>query len=112
MKKLTDEELIELAIQEFTQYEESTSFDVPFYQQIHSIIDGKNKVYLSHLYYHYKKWSIDPVEFRMFCDTINIKRRTKDAIFIDKAFCTIDLDKNLGNYVKSKKNRKKETRVG
>ena len=47
MKKLTDEELIELAIQEFTQYEESTSFDVPFYQQIHSIIDGKNKVYLS-----------------------------------------------------------------
>jgi hypothetical protein len=109
--KLTDEELISLALQEDNKSEPLEQFDVKYYTQRHNIVDGKDKIYTKHLYLHYKKWSIDPLTLRIFHDTLEVKRKFKQTIFIDKKQCTIDLDKLIGEYVRSEKKRKKEERL-
>lgn len=107
--KLTDEELIALALEDSDTY--SDVFDVRYYTQTNNIVDGKDKIYLTHIYEHYKEWSIDPIALSLFSDTLEVKRKTQHAIFIDKKTCTIDLDKYLGMYVKRQKECSKKERL-
>jgi len=112
MKKLTDEELIELAKQEEIDQEYyDNSFDIGYYQESHMIADGKHKVFNSILYHHYKSWSVSPVSLELFYSMLKLNRKTFTAIFIDKQLCNIDLNKVIGSYVKAKKVREKEKRI-
>ena len=112
MKKLTDEELIELAKQEDAQQDYyDNNFDIPYYQESNMVVDGSNKVYVEILYFHYKRWSISPISLSLFHNMLKLNRKTSNAIYIDKQSCTIDLNKVLGAYVKSKKSREKEKRI-
>lgn len=108
--KLTDDQLLELAL-EYKEGDYSERYDVGYYQSEHNIVDGKDKIYLEILFFHYCKWSNDPINLKIFGDYLNLKRKTKQAIFIDKKQCTIELDKILGEYVKQKKRKEKEKRL-
>lgn len=111
MKKLTDEELIEIAKQQDAAQEYyDNSFDIGYYQELHRLVDGKDKLYTEILYYHYKRWSANPVSLSLLHDMLKLNRKTSSALFIDKKTCTIDLDKILGAYVKDKKTKEKEKR--
>ena len=112
MKKLTDEELVELAKQEDSQQDYyDNNFDIPYYQESHRIVDGNNKVYVDILYYHYKRWSSSPISLSLFHNMLKLNRKKSNSVYIDKQSCTIDLNKVLGAYVKSKKSREKEKRI-
>jgi|694.fasta_scaffold114932_7 hypothetical protein len=107
--RLTDEQLIELALQESAE-ESEERFDVAYYQETHRITDGSFKIYKRHLYAHYKKWSIDPVSLSIFYDIIRLTKKDKDWFYINKNDCNIDLNKVVGDYVKEKRKYQKEKR--
>jgi hypothetical protein len=112
MKKLTDEELIELAkLEDANQEYYDNSFDVGYYQESHMILDGNDKVYTEILHHHYKRWSASPISLDLFHDMLKLKRKKSNSVYIDKKICNIDLNKALGAYVKSKKIREKEKRL-
>jgi hypothetical protein len=110
MKELTDEELLELASVRSEQ--DDDSMDVGYYQESHRIVDGNYKVYAPHLYYHYKKWSISPIGLEVFYAILKLDRKIHKYIFINKELCTINLELNLGSYVRSKKSKEKKERLG
>jgi hypothetical protein len=112
MKKLTDEELIELAkLEDANQEYYDNSFDVGYYQESHMIVDGSDKVYSEILYHHYKRWSASPISLDLFHDMLKLNKKGSNFIYIDKKTCNIDLKRVLGAYVKSKKIREKEKRL-
>ncbi len=106
MKQLSDEELLELALKDLE--EGLPEDDISYYQHTRQIVDGNNKVYTHHLYFDYCKFSNDPVNLRYFHDKIKITKKTKTCLFVNKALCSIDLDRLLGDYVREKKAVKKE----
>ena len=107
--KLTDKELIDLALTE--EVEQDNDFhDVKYYQEKHLIVDGKDKYYTKHLYDHYKTWSIDPISLDIFHDMLQLNKKFKDSVLINKDMCNLDLDKIVGDYVKKERNRQKEKR--
>lgn len=110
-RKLTDEELIEIAKQTTETEEENDRFDIPYYQDSNRIIDGSYKVYTEILHFHYKKWSINPISLKIFHDMLKLKRKTSNAVFLDKKICNINLNTVIGAYVKYKKKREKEKRL-
>lgn len=106
MRDLTDKELIELALQ--SPEDDLPSDDIEYYRQSRNIIDGKNKIYTKHLHYDYCKFSNQPVELDYFHDRINLGRKSKNCVYLNKAACNVDLDRILGDYVREKKVSKKE----
>lgn len=110
MKQLSDQELIELAM---TDPDEGIPLDdVTYYQHTYQIVDGKTRVYTAHLYSNYLKFSSNPVSLNYFHDIIKLTKKSRDCLYLDKNICTLDLDKILGDYVREKKIRKKEKRLG
>jgi hypothetical protein len=107
--KLSDEELIELAQQQIE--DDGDRFDVAYYQERFSLFDGQYRVFIEHLYAHYQNWSIDPIGLEIFKDMLNLSRKDKDSVFIDKEMCILDLDKLIGTYVKKERERQKEERL-
>ncbi len=107
--KLSDEELIELAQQEIE--DDGDSFDVSYYQERFSLFDGEYRVFVYHLYEHYKNWSVDPISLNIFKDMLKLNRKDSDSVFIDKERCNLDLDKLIGIYVKKERERQKEERL-
>jgi hypothetical protein len=107
--KLTDEQLIDLALQE-TNEEANENFDISYYQQSHMIYDGSFKIYKRHLYNHYRKWSIDPISLVLFSDMIQLNKKDKNYFYINKEKCNIDLNKVVGDYVKKERKDQKEKR--
>jgi len=107
--KLTDEQLIDLALQE-TNEEANENFDILYYQQSHMIYDGSFKIYKRHLYSHYRKWSIDPISLALFSDMIQLNKKDKNYFYINKETCNIDLNKVVGDYVKKERKDQKEKR--
>lgn len=106
MKQLSDQELIELALKD--PDEGIPEDDIAYYQHVKQIVDGKSKVYTHHLFFDYCRFSNNPMNLEYFHDKINISRKTKTCLYVDKTLCTIDLDKLLGDYVREKKANKKE----
>lgn len=111
MSDISDEELLKAALQKDESEDEEEWFDIKYYQERFNICNGTDKVYLKHLFYHYEKWSIDPVSFTLFCDIIKVRKKHHGAIYINKDKCTINLDQNLGSYVKHQKTKEKEKRL-
>jgi len=108
--KLTDKELLDLALSE--EIEQDNDFhDVKYYQEKYLIVDGKYKYYTKHLYSHYKVWSVDPISLDIFHDMLQLNRKHKDSIFINKEMCNLDLDRIVGDYVKKERARQKEKRL-
>lgn len=103
---LTDEELLKLAREALEESEDL--HDVWYYQQQHSIVDGITPVYSNHLYFHYKKWSLDPVSLGVFLDFLKLTNKNNKNIFLDKAKCIINLEKLIGEYVKTQRRYQKE----
>ena len=109
--ELTDEELIELA--KIRDPEDTGDcFDVKYYQDRFCISDGSYKIYFSHLYRHYKKWSISPISLDIFRDMLNLNKKTNIWCKINKEKCIINLDKLIGEYVKEEREKQKEKRFG
>lgn len=109
--KLTDEELIELAKKELEGSEDDDRMDIGYYQERFLLVDGNFKVYIDHLYKHYKNWSSDPISLSIFKDMLKLKRKNSISCFIDKDKCNLDLDKLVGDYVKEKRTGQKEKRL-
>jgi len=106
---LTDEQLIELALQESSE-DLDERFDVGYYQEKHMIVDGSYKIYIAHLYNHYKNWSIDPISLEFFSDMIQLNKKDKNSFYINKETCNLDLNKIVGDYVKKERKSQKEKR--
>lgn len=104
--ELSDEELIVLAKKSNDQEEDL--HDVWFYQQHNDIVDGKESIHSKHLYFHYKEWSLDPVTFLVFIECLKLKNKNINYIYLNKLNCKIDINKLVGDYVKSQKNKKKK----
>lgn len=109
MKELTDGELIQSALRPSELDEDS--HDVRYYQQSHMLVDGDYKVHIQHLYFHYQNWSSSPISMAIFYDILNLSRKVKNTIFINKNLCTINLELNLGNYVRHQKSKEKKERL-
>lgn len=107
--RLTDEQLIELALQESGE-DCSDRLDIGYYQEVHRILDGTYKIYKRHLYSHYKKWSIDPASLAVFSDMLHLNKKESNYFYINKDTCNIDLTKVIGDYVKEKRKSQKEKR--
>lgn len=108
--KLTDEELIELAQKEYEDSGEE-SFDVAYYQERFNITSGSYRIYLVMLYEHYRKWSIQPVSYLLFCDIIKVDRKANSCIFINREVCSLELGIIVGSYVRKRKKENKEKRL-
>jgi len=104
----TDEELVELAKNDSDVGEDL--HDVWYYQQSHSIFDGNYAILTNHLYFHYKKWSIDPIGLESFVDFLKLKNKNNKFILIDNTKCTIAIEKLIGDYVKKQRRVQKEER--
>ena len=103
---VTNDKLIEIA--KLEDEEHDTRHDVAYYEESFRIVSGNNKIYTKHLYHHYKNWSEQPIDLDMFHAIINIKRKGKHTLCLNKKECLINLDKVLGDYVKAEKNEKKK----
>jgi hypothetical protein len=110
--KLTDEQLIELAKKELEEEFDGEKFDVGYYQEQFNIADGTFRVWTRHLYFHYENWSIHPVRFESFHSLLNLTRKSDRYLFVDRAKCSINLDKLLGTYVRRQKEAEKKKRAG
>ena len=108
---LTDEELIELAKKQ-TNNESDDTFDLSYFQELHNITNGKDSVLVSHLYYYYSKWSIDPVTRDSFLDMLQLDKKDSVFIFLNKDQCSIDFNKLIGEYVKKERKLQKKERLG
>jgi len=107
--KLTDEQLIELALQESPDCSDDR-FDVGYYQEKHMIVDGNYKICKAHLYNHYRNWSTDPISLEFFASMIQLNKKDKNSFYINKELCNLDLNKVVGDYVKEKRKGQKEER--
>lgn len=104
---LTNSKLIEIAkLQD--EEEHDSRHDVAYYEETFRILSGNKKIYTKHLYHHYKNWSADPIDIALFHAIINIKRKGKETLCLNKKDCLIDLDKVLGDYVKAEKAKEKK----
>jgi hypothetical protein len=106
--KLTDEELIALALEESESDEDL--LDVGYYQQLHLIKDGSYGMYTKYLYNHYKNWSFDATSLEIFVDMLKLKRKDVNFVYIDRQLCNIDISKLVGTYVKKERKKQKEER--
>lgn len=106
---LSDDELIDLA-KNMKDFEEDLH-DVSYYQQAHSIVDGKDKVITKHLYFHYKNWSTDPVNLKYFVDFLKLENKNEKFILLNKQNCIIVVEKIVGDYVKKERERQKKERL-
>lgn len=112
MKELTDEELLQAALTKTESEDEDTDrLDVGYYQESHRIVDGIYRVFVPHLYFHYQRWSVSPIGLEVFYAILKLDRKLHKYIFINKELCTINLELNLGTYVRSKKKQEKEKRL-
>lgn len=107
--KLTDEQLISLA-NECSNEEDFEAWDLRYYQESFNLNSGKYKIATDHLYYHYSNWSINPVDIDQFVDIINIDKKNKKDLYIDKNGTNINITKLIGEYVEEQKKIKKEER--
>ena len=110
-RKLTDEELIEIAKQQTEIDESEDRHDVGYYQERFRIIDGDYRVFVEHLYNQYKNWSIDPIGLNSFRDMLKLNRKDGTSVFINKDECCLNLDELIGDYVKKERQRQKEERL-
>ena len=108
--KLTDEQLIELAISEAVE-ECDEVWDVKYYQQTHLIKDGNYKIYSKHLYQHYNLWSVNPVSITTFIELLQLNKKNDKILYIDNLYTNINISKLIGDYVKKQTQRKKEERL-
>jgi hypothetical protein len=104
---LTNDQLLKIAKQEDDE-ECDRRHDLAYYEETFRILSGNNKIYTKHIYHHYKKWSEDPVDIKVFHAIINIKRKGKETLLLNKKECLIELDRVLGDYVKAEKAEKKK----
>ncbi len=107
--KLTDEELIDLALQEQDSLYDNF-LDVKPYQDFYCIGNGTDRIFIDHLYWHYKKWSMNPVSKEAFKDTLELNNKKDEFIYVDKKNCNLDFDKLIGEYVKAERKKQKEKR--
>jgi hypothetical protein len=110
-RKLTDEELVEIAKQPTELDEENDRHDVGYYQERFCIRDGEERVFIDHLYNQYKGWSIDPIGLNAFADMLKLSRKDKISVYINKEMCSLNLDELIGSYVKKERERQKEERL-
>lgn len=108
--KPTDEELVELAKLCDENSDEDT-WDINYYQQTFSIVDGDFRLLATHLYSHYKKWSLGAVNFEEFFNLLKLQKKVRGEVFINREVCTIDILKVIGEYVQEQKKIKKEERL-
>ncbi|NBO22392.1 hypothetical protein EBU94_03500 [bacterium] len=106
---ISDEKLIELA-KIASELSDDDLLDVKYYQEVHTIFDGRHCLYKKHLYSHYRNWSIDPVSLEVFSDMLPLTKKTKNHFYINKELCKINLEKVLGDYVKQKREVQKKER--
>lgn len=110
-RKLTDEELIEIAKQTTELDKEDDRHDVGYYQERFCIMDGEDRVFVEHLYNQYKGWSVDPIGLKAFWDMLKLSRKDKTSVYISKDLCSLNLEELIGNYVKKERERQKEERL-
>jgi hypothetical protein len=109
-RKLSDEELIELAKQT-TELDDDDRHDVGYYQDRFCLFDGEYRVFVNHLYSHYKTWSVDPIGLNAFQDMLKLNRKDRTSVYINKDMCNLNLDELIGNYVKKEREKQKEERL-
>lgn len=109
MKNLTDKELIDLA-NAYETDEDYEVWDLRYYQQTFLIVSGNYKLSTSHLYYHYKNWSNNPVGVEQFLEILSIEKKSKNDLYIDKNLININITKLIGEYVTEQKKEEKEKR--
>jgi hypothetical protein len=110
-RKLSDEELVEIAKQATELDADDDRHDVGYYQERFCIFDGDHRVFTNHLHLHYKSWSSDPIGLNAFQDMLKLNRKDKTSVYINKDLCSLNLDELIGNYVKKERERQKEARL-
>lgn len=107
--KLTDEELIALASQQIEN--DDDTHDIGYYQERFRIIDGEYRVFIDHLYHHYKNWSSDPIGLNAFKDMLKLSRKDSTSVFINRDECSLNLYELVGTYVKKERESQKKERL-